>query len=65
MVAMVENNIDEINEHSVVLCKRCRRKLKDLESKRLGYGKICYAKTIAKNANFLFDIFEVSNETSR
>ena len=40
-------------------CKRCHRKLKDLEAVQLGYGKICYEKVKAKQINYLFEIKEV------
>ena len=44
----------------VIVCRRCHRRLKDDESKKLGYGKICYCKVNLKEKNYLFDIKGVS-----
>ena len=44
------------NEEEIILCRRCHRKLKDEESKKLGFGKICYQKYKKRNHNYLFDI---------
>lgn len=54
MVEIMENKI--IMQNEVVFCKRCHRKLKDPEHKRLGYGKICYEKVKKDNTNYLFRI---------
>jgi hypothetical protein len=38
-------------------CLRCGRKLKSEESKKLGFGKICWEKwQSSKNANGLFSV---------
>lgn len=50
-------DIDEINFN---ICKRCHRKLKDEQSKKLGFGPICYQKYIQKSKNYLFDMEEKS-----
>ena len=47
MVAIMEEN---------TICRRCHRKLTDAESKKLGFGKICYKKYLARKRNYLFDI---------
>lgn len=39
-------------------CKRCHRKLKDLQSIELGYGKVCYEKAKIKHINYLFELKE-------
>ena len=39
-----------------IICRRCHRKLTDAESKKLGFGKICYQKYLARKRNYLFDI---------
>ena len=52
---MVEKRIIT-NDYEVVYCKRCHRRLKDIEAKKLGYGKICYEKIKPKNNCFLFDL---------
>ena len=31
-------------DDEVIICRRCHRKLKDAESKKLGFGKTCYKK---------------------
>ena len=36
------------------LCRRCHRKLKDPDSKKLGFGKICYKKYLKEQKNYLF-----------
>ena len=48
-------------KEEIKYCKRCHRKLKDNQSKQLGYGKICYSKINKKEALYLFDI-EVINK---
>lgn len=45
-----------------VFCKRCHKKLKNEEQKKLGFGKICYAKYLKRKRAYLFEM-EVSNET--
>ena len=37
-------------------CMRCHRELKDIESKKLGFGKICYSKYIKKKPIYLFEM---------
>lgn len=54
---MMENLEKNIHEH----CSRCHRKLKDEQSKIIGYGKICYSKVCNNKSSFLFDL-EVTNE---
>lgn len=39
-------------------CKRCHRKLKDEQSKKLGYGKVCYKKVNLYKDIYLFEIKE-------
>lgn len=43
---------EDKSEHLV--CMRCGRRLRSKESRRLGYGKICYEKMIRKTSNKLF-----------
>ena len=54
MVEIMEEKI--ITQNEVVFCRRCHRKLKDPEHKKLGYGKICYEKAKRDNINYLFKI---------
>lgn len=54
---MVEN-IEEFKDTKK--CRRCHRKLTDEQSKKLGFGKICYKKYLSETKNYLFDI-EVNN----
>ena len=42
-------------------CRRCHRELKDLESRKLGLGKICYNKYTQSKKLYLFNM-EVQNE---
>lgn len=46
----------------VVLCKRCHRKLKDPEQRKLGFGKVCYKKQFRNRKIHLFEM-GVNNET--
>ena len=56
----MQNDIDE----TAVLCRRCHRKLKDEESKKLGFGKTCYKKYCKRKPTYLFEvnISEVINQ---
>lgn len=49
------------NEKSNVICKRCHRKLKDENSKKLGFGKICYEKYMKRKRSYLFEMDGESN----
>lgn len=50
-------------EEEIIFCKRCHRKLKDDESKKIGFGKICYKKQLKlkDNKNYLFDTKNIKN----
>ena len=39
-----------------VYCKRCHRKLKDIHSRELGFGKICYEKYKNNTKIYLFSM---------
>ncbi len=43
------------NKESTI-CHRCHRKLKDDESKKRGFGKVCYEKYIKQKINYLFEM---------
>lgn len=58
----IVENIKENTQEGVKYCRRCHRKLKDEESKRLGYGKICYSKINKRRCLYLFDIEVLNNE---
>lgn len=45
-----------------VYCRRCHRKLKDENSRKLGFGKVCYKKYNDKRKTYLFDIEVVNSE---
>ena len=49
-----ENTLESNNE--VVICRRCHRRLKDGESKKLGFGKTCYKKYLKRKTNYLFEV---------
>ena len=59
---MVETTVDNIIDNQAV-CKRCHRKLKDKQSKELGFGKVCYQKYLRRKRSYLFEM-EVTNETT-
>ena len=40
-------------------CNRCHRKLIDEKSKKLGFGKVCYKKYLAKKKTYLFEMEEI------
>lgn len=42
------------------ICRRCHRKLKDNESIKLGFGKICYQKQLNQQKNYLFSMEETN-----
>ena len=48
----------ETKDHATSYCKRCHRKLTDLKSIELGYGRLCYKKYIedSQAKMYLFDI---------
>lgn len=56
---MVEN-IEHFNK---VLCKKCHRELKDIQSKKLGFGPVCYKKYMNRKKVYLFDM-EVPDEVT-
>lgn len=56
MVVIMVENIEEFD-----LCKRCHRKLRDDQSKKLGFGPVCYKKYLQKHKTYLFEM-EVENE---
>lgn len=43
-------------ENDKKYCKRCHRELKSDESKRLGYGKTCYARINRHQSLYLFEV---------
>lgn len=59
---MTNENIPELN-NDVIVCRRCHRKLKDEESRKLGFGKTCYKKYLKRKPNYLFEV--TTNETSK
>lgn len=46
----------EREDNEILRCKRCHRKLKDENSKHIGFGKVCYEKWKKLEQNYLFDI---------
>lgn len=38
------------------ICRRCHRRLRDIESIKLGFGKVCYEKYNQSKKNYLFEI---------
>ena len=52
----------KLSENENNLCRRCHRKLKDAESIKLGFGKICYQKQSQHQKTYLFAM-EEPNET--
>ena len=53
--------MESMSKDTDKFCRRCGRKLKDENSKKLGYGKVCYAKIKKQNCEFLFEM-EKENE---
>lgn len=51
----------ELELKDIKLCKRCHRKLKDIQSKQLGFGPICYEKYKNSKKHYLFDIEKGNN----
>lgn len=45
-----------LNTNNTDICRRCHRKLKTEESKRLGFGKTCYKKYLARKRTYLFEM---------
>lgn len=43
-------------DDEVIICRRCHRKLKDAESKKLGFGKTCYKKYCKRKPTYLFEV---------
>lgn len=50
---MVEIMVEDISKK---LCTRCHRELKDSNSKKLGFGPICYKKYLQKKKVYLFEM---------
>lgn len=46
----ISQNIDQ------AICKRCHRKLKDIESRKRGFGSICYEKYLKNKQTYLFEV---------
>ena len=46
-------------------CLRCGRKLKNEESRKLGFGKVCWEKYNANTQIKLFNTEEILNETEK
>ena len=46
------------------ICKRCHRKLVEDNSKKVGFGPICYHKYLERKKTYLFDM-EVTNEITK
>ena len=61
-VVTIKKEYPELNENEV-FCRRCHRKLKDEESKGLGFGKTCYKKYLKRKPNYLFEVN--TNEINR
>lgn len=38
------------------ICKRCHRRLKDLQSRKRGFGNICYLKYLETQKTYLFEV---------
>ena len=49
---MVEN----IEEYNKTFCRKCHRELKDEQSKKLGFGPICYKKFMNRKKTYLFEM---------
>lgn len=54
MVAEVEE--EKSTSMNTNLCRRCHRKLKDEESIKLGFGRICYLKYKQSKKAYLFEL---------
>ena len=46
----------------IKLCRRCHRPLKTEESKKLGFGKVCYDKYRKKKKSYLFKMEGIISE---
>lgn len=45
------------------ICRRCGRRLKSLDSQKLGMGPVCYAKWLAESSQKkLFQIYSLQSE---
>lgn len=44
-------------------CKRCHRELKSEKSKKLGYGDVCYKKSINHKSLYLFELEDIKCST--
>ena len=53
---MGEITVGHIEEYKKVLCRKCHRELKDEQSRKLGFGPICYKKYMNKRKSYLFDM---------
>jgi len=54
MVVAVEEELSNLKNTN--LCRRCHRKLKDEESIKLGFGRICYNKYKQSKKIYLFEL---------
>ncbi len=56
----------KIKKDKIPVCRRCNRKLKDVESIERGFGIICYRKYMAENmAKPLFEVRENEQKTKK
>lgn len=56
----------KIKKEKVPVCRRCNRKLKDIESIERGFGIICYRKYMAENmAKPLFEVKSDEQKTKK
>ena len=52
----MDQKLQDLIDTDNTICKRCHRKLKDMKSIKLGFGKICYAKYKQSTKNYLFEL---------
>lgn len=51
-----ERMVVVVGEDQSKICRRCHHKLKDDNSIKLGFGKICYLKYMQSKKSYLFEI---------
>lgn len=51
MVEIMENDISDNK-----ICSRCHRVLRDAQSRKLGFGPVCYKKHLQKQKVYLFEL---------
>lgn len=52
----MDRKLQDLVNINNTLCRRCHRKLKDADSIKLGFGKICYTKYKQSTKNYLFEL---------